>query len=135
MCLDAFRGFQEKPRSLEQGVPMIRRVVAVVSLFVVAACGPSTDTFSCNNTTSKSCSTVSITGGTLTDKTCTGGSATIESCATAGIIGRCTLNGLFGGAACPSGATCSSNFVLYTGGDAAAAQASCTTLTGTWAAN
>lgn len=113
---------------------MLRQIVAVVSLFVVAACGPSTESFSCNNEPNKSCSTVSITGGTLTDKTCTSG-VSIESCATTGIIGRCTVNSLFGGAACPSGATCSSNFVLYTGGDAAAAQASCTTLTGTWAAN
>lgn len=113
---------------------MIRRAVAAVSLFLAVSCGPSTDTFSCNNVPNKSCSTVSITGGTLTDKTCTSG-VSIESCATTDIIGRCTLGSLFGGAACPSGATCSSNFVVYTGGDVAAAQASCTTLTGTWSAN
>lgn len=113
---------------------MIRRVVATVSLFLAVSCGPSTDSFSCDNAANKSCSTVSITGGTLTDKTCTSGSP-IASCATAGIIGRCTLNSLFGGAACPSGATCSSNFVVYTGGDTAAGQASCMTLGGTWSAN
>lgn len=113
---------------------MVNRVLALLAVLVAASCGSSSDSVSCNNEANFSCSTISVTGGTLTEKTCTSG-VMVSSCSTANVIGRCTLNGLFGGAACPSGATCSSFFVVYMGGDAAGGQAGCTQVGGTWSTN
>jgi hypothetical protein len=109
----------------------MKRTFAVLAVAFAAACGSSSDTFSCNNSTTMACITYSISGATFTNKACSQGTLS-ASCSTTGIIGHCTVpnvNSLF---ACPSGATCSTMLYIYTGGDTAAGQAQCTTLGGTW---
>lgn len=111
-----------------------RQIVAVASLFLVAACGPTTDSLACNNAPNKSCATVTVTGGTITPKTCMAGEL-VTSCATTGVIGRCSIPGLPAGSTCPESATCTNGFVVYTDGDVTAAQAACTSVSGTWSTN
>lgn len=108
-------------------------IAAVTSM--ASACGPGMDNFSCNSTDAFRCTTIAISGGTFTDKTCNAPFTMIASCATTGLVGRCTINGGAGLVTCPADATCTVTRSFYTGADVAAAQADCTSNNGTWAAN
>lgn len=111
------------------------RWFAALLLLGAVGCGSSSDSFSCQNTASNACLTVTVSGGTFTTKDCGQVATLVSSCPTTGIIGRCAVNNLGSVAgSCPSGTTCSATYYFYTGADPTASQTTCTALGGTWTA-
>ena len=105
---------------------MFIRILAVVLSLAAAACGGPT-TFSCNLPSMHQCSTISVVGGTLTSTTCSG--TVVDSCPTAGVLGRCTIVMAVTGVA---NATQTSVADYYAGANLPQAQAGCTGAMGTW---
>ena len=103
---------------------MTRFLFASALLVFAAACGPSTESYSCDTPSIHACSTAAITGGTLTNKTCTGGTV-VSSCASTGIIGRCVVTTTLS-----SSTTGTVTTVYFTGGDIAAGETTCKAQTG-----
>jgi hypothetical protein len=110
---------------------MMFRVLSLSSILMMLACAPEPTSFSCNSPTGAQCATFTFTGGTPSSTTCLNGSVPVASCTTSGVIGRCSANNILG-STCPSGLTCTTNLLVYMGGDTATAQTACTAVGGTW---
>jgi hypothetical protein len=107
-------------------------VVAVLAV-AFAGCGSSggNNSFVCNDTTTFACATTSVSSGTITNPTCNGSAVIADSCATANLIGKCTLTST----ATVSGTTVTTTIAVsyYTGATApASSSAGCTAGGGTW---
>jgi hypothetical protein len=110
---------------------MMFRVLSLSSILMMLACAPEKTTVSCNSPMGANCATYTFTGGTPSSTTCLNGSVPVSSCANTDVIGRCSANNILG-STCPSGLTCTTNLVVYTGGDTATYQTACMAIGGTW---
>lgn len=106
-------------------------VVAVLAVAFAGCGGGGSKSFSCNDTTTFACLTTTVSTGSITDATCSGSAVVVDSCATANLIGRCTLTST----GTVSGTTVTTTLAVsyYTGATApASTSAGCAAGGGTW---